>query len=160
MKGLNFGDVKYFFYIFLIAASLTSCFKNEPEKVIKKAPIKKVDTAVFYHYSIWEAFVNRIYDGTLTASELKEKGDIGLGSYNALDGELIMLDGILYEALGNGTVIIVNDSTKIAYVNAAFYKEDKSFNFGFTPDYDNLRKQLNQQMGSKNFFYAFKIQIL
>ena len=68
-----------------------------------------------------------------------------------------MLDGILYEALGDGTVIVVNDSIKIAYANAAFYKEDKSFNLDDTPNYDDLRKQLNQQIGSKNFFYAFKI---
>jgi acetolactate decarboxylase len=153
----NMNPIKNFIYIFLVFILLIGCKENEQKTDAHKEPIKKTDSDVFYHYSIWEAFVNKIYDGTLTASELKEKGNIGLGSYNALDGELIMLDGVLYEALGDGTVIIVDDSTKIAYANAAFYKEDKSFNFGFTPDYENLRKQLNQQMGSKNFFYAFKI---
>lgn len=130
---------------------LFSGCQKEPAKKAEKA-----DSDVFYHYSIWEAFVNKIYDGTLKASELKEKGDIGLGSYNALDGELIMLDGVLYEDLGDGHVIVVNDSTKIAYANAAFYNEDKSFILENTPSYDALRGQLNQQIGSKYFFYVFK----
>ena len=80
-----------------------------------------------------------------------------MGSYNALDGELIMLDGILYEALGDGSVIVVKDSTKIAYANTAFYNEDKTFKITNAEDSKNLRDQINAQIGSKNFFYAFKI---
>ena len=51
----------------------------------------------FYHYSLWAALVNKIYDGTLTVKEAKTHGDIGLGSYNGVDGELIMIDGIIYQ---------------------------------------------------------------
>lgn len=131
---------------------LISCAGNSSKEIENK-----IDEDVFYHYSIWEAFVNKIYDGNLTAGELKQKGTIGLGSYNSLDGELIMLDGILYEALGNGTVIVVNDSTKIAYANTAFYEEDKSLKLENLTNYDVLRKQINEQISSKNFFYSFKI---
>lgn len=155
--------MKKLFYISTITVLLFGCMNNQQKTIEKNEPIVKPDLVekttsdVFYHYSIWEAFVNKIYDGTLQAHELKERGDIGLGSYNALDGELIMLDGVLYEALGDGSVIVVNDSIKIAYANAAFYKEDKAFNLENAPDYDNLRKQLNAQISSKNYFYAFKI---
>ncbi|SNR77043.1 acetolactate decarboxylase [Lutibacter agarilyticus] len=149
--------MKKVFYLILLSSSIISCLKNEPKTLAESEPIAKIDQDVFYHYSIWEAFVNKIYDGTLKASELKERGTIGLGSYNALEGELVMLDGILYEALGDGSVIVVNDTTKIAYANAAFYKEDVAFKFEDTYNYEDLRKELNLQTGSKNFFYAFKI---
>lgn len=149
--------MKKIIYLSVIALLLISCKNNESKTVENSLSAKTTDSDKFYHYSIWEAFVNKIYDGTLTASELKEKGDIGLGSYNALDGELIMLDGILYEALGDGNVIVVNDSTRIAYANAAYYREDKAFKLSTALDYDNLREQLNLQIGSKNYFYAFKI---
>ncbi len=118
---------------------------------------QKHQSGLLYHYSAWAAFVNKIYDGNLTAKELKTKGDIGLGSYNGLHGELIMLDNVLYEALGDGTVVIVPDNAKIAYANATFFKQDQPIQIPSAVNYDALRAQLNQQIGSKNYFYAFKI---
>ena len=145
-------------YAFICAFLLLSCSENMPKETARKQEVQKeVDKDIFYHYSIWEAFVNKIYDGTLTAEELKQKGTIGLGSYNALDGELIMLDGVLYEALGDGAVIVVKDTTKIAYANTAFYTEDKALTITNAKNSKDLRTQLNEQLGSKNFFYAFKI---
>ncbi len=52
----------------------------------------------FYHYSMWSALVNKAFDGDLTAKEARTKGDIGLGTYNGIDGELILFDGVLYQA--------------------------------------------------------------
>ncbi|MDW5288120.1 acetolactate decarboxylase [Formosa sp. PL04] len=151
--------MKNLMYLLTISIFVFSCKEKEPEIIVKSETMQqqKNETNVFYHYSIWEAFVNKIYDGTLTASELKQKGDIGLGSYNALNGELVMLDGILYEALGDGTVIVAEDNAKIAYANSVFYNEDKSFKLENTVNYDSLRKQLNEKINSKNYFYAFKI---
>lgn len=137
--------MKKIIYPIIAAAIVTACAHKESE------------SGLFYHYSAWAAFVNKIYDGTLTAGSLKEKGDIGLGSYNGLDGELIMLDNVLYEALGDGSVIVVNDSAKIAYANTTFYKEDKALKLNVIQNYDSLRVALNRQIGSKNYFYAFKI---
>ncbi|PQJ76596.1 hypothetical protein BTO16_11930 [Polaribacter glomeratus] len=63
----------------------------------------------------------------------------------------------MYEALGNGQVIVVNDTTKIAYANAAFYTEDKTFDINKVENYNHLRAQINEQIGSRNYFYAFQI---
>lgn len=146
--------MKRIFYLFATSVLLGCSNTNEPNKTMEK---EQAEEGLFYHYSIWAAFVNAIYDGNLTAAELKQKGDIGLGSYNALNGELVMLDGVLYEALGDGSVIVVGDDAKIAYTNATFFKEDQSLRFNGISDYDALRVQLNEQLGSKNYFYAFKI---
>ncbi|MFD1316380.1 acetolactate decarboxylase [Namhaeicola litoreus] len=112
---------------------------------------------VFYHYSIWWAFVNKIFEGDIDAKELKTKGDMALGSYNFLDGELIMLDGVLYQAKEDGTVVIPNDDEKIAYANAAFFDSEKEFSLKNVANYDELRDLINDELPSKNFFYAFKI---
>lgn len=119
---------------------------------------KEEQPDIFYHYSIWWAFVNKIFEGDITASELKTKGDIALGSYNFLDGELIMLDGILYQAREDGTVIIPDDDIKIAYANAAFFNQEEEFLLKDIADYDQLRNEINKRIPSKNYFYAFKIK--
>ena len=40
------------------------------------------------------------YHGSVSVKELKRKGDIGLGTFDGLDGEMIMLDGSVYKAKG------------------------------------------------------------
>jgi len=124
---------------------------EEEKEVIAE---EKSDT--FYHYSVWYAFVNKIFDGNLTAKELKTKGDIGLGSYDRLDGELIMLDGVLYRATEDGKVTEAKDADKIVYANAAFFDTEKSFTIDKVDNYASLRTKINEQLPSKNLFYACK----
>ena len=38
-----------------------------------------------------------VYDGDLTYQELARHGDFGLGTFDALDGEMIALDGAFYQ---------------------------------------------------------------
>lgn len=118
---------------------------------------KEENSDLFYHYSIWYVFVNKIFEGDLTAKELKTKGDIGLGSYTLLDGELIMLDGKLYQAREDGTVTQPKDDAKIVYANATFFDTEQSFTIDKVDNYENLRAKINAELPSKNIFYSFKI---
>ena len=38
-----------------------------------------------------------LYGGTMTVGELLEHGDLGLGTLDSIDGELIVLDGKAYQ---------------------------------------------------------------
>jgi alpha-acetolactate decarboxylase len=111
----------------------------------------------FYQYNIWWAFVNKVFEGDFTVEAARKKGDIGLGSYNLLDGELIQLDGTYYQAKEDGSVIIPNDKTKITYLNTTFFTSEKTFTIKNVANYDSLRKRLNEQLPTKNIFYSFKI---
>jgi acetolactate decarboxylase len=111
----------------------------------------------FYHYSIWTALVNKVYDGDLTVKEAKTHGDIGLGSYNGVDGELIMLDGTLYQVPSSGEVKVATDSMHIPYLNTTFFNKQASYEFVGKISYDSLRKLMHLHFTSPNFFYAFKI---
>ncbi len=140
---------------FALAATLLSACSPQPEPTSPATSNSAQD--LFYHYSIWYAFVNRVFEGNLSARELKTKGDIGLGSFSMLDGELIMLDGIPYRATDDGKVSIADDDAKIIYANATFFDTEKTFEMANVPSYDSLRKSINTQMVSKNIFYGFKI---
>lgn len=147
-------------HLAILSGLFFSC-QNQPEKSDMEASESQkttdVKSDVFYHYSIWWAFVNKIFEGDLTAGELKTKGDMALGSYNYLDGELIMLNGILYQATQDGKVHKPADDVKIAYANAAFFDTEQRFEIESIPNYDSLRSIINENIPSKNLFYAFKI---
>lgn len=64
------------------------------------------------------------YDGLQSVYEVGKHGDFGLGCYDALDGELILLDGAFYQATADGTVRIANDDQSVPYAALVFFDED------------------------------------
>ncbi|RED96004.1 acetolactate decarboxylase [Marinoscillum furvescens] len=141
-------------FMICLSAMLAACQKPCSNQEITSNTAVTKDK--FYHYSIWYAFVNRIFDGELTAERLYQNGDLGLGSFDRLDGELIMLDGKLYRATEDGKVTIAQPKDKIAYVNATFFEADHTFEVQAS-NYDELRAAINARLPSRNIFYAFKI---
>lgn len=56
-----------------------------------------------YQTSLMAALLDGIYDGEMTVGELLGHGSFGLGTFNALDGEMIILDGRCYQLRSDGT---------------------------------------------------------
>jgi acetolactate decarboxylase len=73
---------------------------------------------VLFQASTIAALLDGAYDGDLSFAELAEHGDLGLGTVNALDGEMIALDGRFYRADVDGFVhpLAPSDRTPFAVV--------------------------------------------
>ena len=56
-----------------------------------------------FQVSTIEALLHGAYDGDVSIAELSKRGDVGLGTFNALDGELVLLDGVVYRAACDGS---------------------------------------------------------
>lgn len=56
------------------------------------------ETHVLFQASTIGALLEGAYDGDVSFAELAEHGDLGLGTLNALDGEMVALDGRFYRA--------------------------------------------------------------
>ena len=99
------------------------------------------------------------YNGSVTVKELKELGDIGIGTFDALNGELIMLDGEVYRAAGDGTIEVVKDSETIPFCDVTFFDSDESETLSGIADVAGLKDVLDKKveaMGS-NKFYMIRI---
>src|SRR5699024_8306231 len=55
-----------------------------------------------YQYSIIDALLAGVYDGDMTMAKLKPRGNLGLGGFNHLDGELYMNNGIVHKIRYDG----------------------------------------------------------
>ena len=99
------------------------------------------------------------YYGSVTAGELKDHGDTGIGTFDAVNGELIMLDGVIYRAAGNGSVEAVPDDETIPFANVTFFDTDvrtkiKNIN-GISSAKEYMDKKVNRY--GRNRFYMVKI---
>lgn len=99
------------------------------------------------------------YDGFVTAGELKTYGDTGIGTFQSVNGELIMLDGVIYRALWDGSVEVVPDSDTIPFANVTFFDSDikqENVNAGSSEELKNLMTNIAAKNG-RNQFYMAKI---
>jgi acetolactate decarboxylase len=70
---------------------------------------------VLFQASTIAALLEGSYEGDLSFAELAEHGDLGLGTLNGLDGEMIALDGRFYRADVDGNVARVAAETKTPF---------------------------------------------
>ena len=63
-----------------------------------------------FQTSLMSALLDGVYDGELTIGELLQQGDFGLGTFNALDGEMVVLDSVCYHLRGSGQASVADPS--------------------------------------------------
>jgi len=110
-----------------------------------------------YQYSLFTALANSIYDGTMTVADVKTKGDIGLGTYNRLDGEMIVNNGRMYQFPADGKVDVPTDKALVPFTVVKFFKPDFVFETSTVTDYPALKKLVEKQFSSTNYIYALKV---
>ncbi len=68
-----------------------------------------------FQTSTVQALLEGAFDGDVTLGEVLEHGDLGLGTLEGLDGELIVLDGQVWKASLDGTLTRPNLSSRTPY---------------------------------------------
>ena len=62
------------------------------------------------------------YDGDVSFAELGERGDFGLGTLDALDGEMIALDGRFYQVKADGRAYPVDGRARTPFAVVTFFE--------------------------------------
>ncbi len=70
---------------------------------------------VLFQASTIGALLDGSFDGDVTFAELGERGDLGLGTLNGLDGEMIALDGEFFRADVDGAVTPVGPAERTPF---------------------------------------------
>jgi acetolactate decarboxylase len=113
---------------------------------------------VHYQAYIFNALLERVYDGEISVKDLKQHGDFGIGTYNGLDGEMIGLDGDFYQIDMDGVAHRVDDSMKTPFAAVTFFKPDRTASLDRVDDFEQLKRELDSLLPTKNIFYAIKIE--
>ncbi|GAB6059757.1 acetolactate decarboxylase [Desulfonatronum parangueonense] len=104
------------------------------------------------------ALVEGIYRQNTTLGQLKEHGDFGLGTFNDLDGELVLLGGSAYQVTGTGEVLRPTDDVLTPFACVCFFREltFEDVDSGFV-DMAALMALLEASLPSPNMMYALRI---
>jgi acetolactate decarboxylase len=140
----------------ILLATLNAC--KSGQAALKKTNTNAAEHDFMYQYSIIDALMAGVFDGDLTIGKLKGKGDFGIGTFNRVDGELMMDQGRVYKTSYDGSVKEVpdSDSTSVAFVK--FFKSDTVMNLtGKNLTYEKVQEYLLEKL-NPNAIYALRIK--
>ena len=105
--------------------SLTVSGGGKMEHKAKSVDPHDPNRDVMYQVSLLQGLTYGDYCGSVTVKELKQHGDIGIGTFDGLNGELIMLNGEAYRAAGDGNVELVSDRVTVPFSVVTFMDADE-----------------------------------
>jgi acetolactate decarboxylase len=116
-----------------------------------------VEHHTLFQVSTSAALVQGVYQGCVNVGRIKTHGDFGLGTYGMLDGEGMMLDGHVYQALSDGSVTEPADSAVAPFWVSTSFKADRTSLIESVSSWDALCSQIDQLRRSENLFAAIRI---
>jgi len=148
---------KFFLGIALVIA-IVFCGAEVYTSFAKHAPATSLDRDTLYQVSTIDALMQGVYDSNVTIGDLKKHGEFGIGTFARLDGEMIMLDGQVWQAKSDGTVSLADDNqttpfAMVTYFDSAILQKTTEHAMNFS----EFTTAMAAQLPSQNMIYAVKI---
>src|SRR6476646_6173501 len=109
-----------------------------------------------FQTSLMSALIDGVYDGDMTIGQLLAHGDFGLGTFDALDGEMVITDGICYQLRDGAARVATSDQRTPFAVVTTFVPTITS-----ALPKNSSREQIIDAIGdlvkSENYLYAVRV---
>src|SRR5436190_3542898 len=114
-------------------------------EVLRKADlVGEHDPHVVFQTATVSALFDGRFDGDVTFAELAQHGDLGLGTLDALDGEIVALDGRFLRADVDGHLNDVDPAAKTPFAVMTWFSPDVSFALDAPLDHDRFVAEMNR----------------
>jgi acetolactate decarboxylase len=114
--------------------------------------------STLFQVSTAGALVEGVHEGAVSVHFLKQHGDLGLGTFTNLDGEMAVVDGRVYQVRSDGTAREVDDADRSPFAVLTRFQPDPPFELGPCAGAAELQKQLSALRTTDNLFYAYRIE--
>lgn len=104
-----------------------------------------------------DALLAGVYDGEMTLKELRRHGNLGIGTFDRLDGEMVMVDGVVYQVKDDGRVCRPSSDVGTPFAAVTFFEPEAVVDLPKGMDYRQLQAFLDKQIANPHLFYAFRI---
>ena len=127
--------------------------------VVRKALADYLDLD---HHTLWQlststAVVEGVFGGAIQVKDLIDHGDFGLGTFEQLDGEGILLDGVCWQVRADGSLIKAPLNECIPFWVATHFEAERHFSVSAIQSLQDLGEQIDPVRPGANFFVAIRI---
>jgi acetolactate decarboxylase len=104
------------------------------------------------------ALVEGIYEENIHLGEILKHGNFGIGTFDDLDGEMVIFDGTIYQITVDGRVNKIEDSLSTPYAIVTFFHPLIFGELESETQYNHFLEWLNGLLPSPNIFYAIRVE--
>ena len=115
------------------------------------------DRETLFQYSTIDGLLAGLYDGELTVGDIPSKGDFGLGTFNGLDDEMIVVDGTVFQARAGGAVTVASAATRVPFTSVTFFDADQTAPLLEGLNLEDLEALLDALAPNPNIFHGIRI---
>ncbi len=118
----------------------------------------KTRDSLLYISTPLNALVEGVYEENIHFDEILNHGNFGIGTFDDLDGEMVLLDGGIYQITSDGLVNRINDPAMTPYAIVTFFHPVIHADLEGEVQYGHFLEWLNGLLPSPNIFYAIRIE--
>lgn len=107
-------------------------------------------------FSVIDALMAGAFDGQVSCGRVLQSGDFGLGTFDALDGEMVVLDGRVFRVPYDGQVREVSPGEPTPYAAVTFFEPDVQFEL-LGLKYPDFQNAVAARFPSPNLLYAIRV---
>lgn len=105
-----------------------------------------------------DALMSGVYDGPFTVGEVRRHGDFGLGTFNALDGEMVVDRGVVYQVRADGSVHRMDDREHTPFAEVTHFEPEHVVEIPAGLGLAELEQFLDARLPTPNLYYAVRIE--
>jgi acetolactate decarboxylase len=110
-----------------------------------------------FQVSTLGALMAGVLGGAMAYGEVEEHGDFGLGTFHALDGEMIAVDGRFYQVRTDGRAVRVPRAERTPFAMVKWFHADRTLELQGASSMDDLARLLDDAIRTPNVFTAVRI---
>ena len=124
-------------------------------RILQRALHPSVQT--LFQVSTSRALAQGIYCEAMSSEQLLQHGDFGLGTFDLLDGEMVVLEGKVYQVASDGTVRAVGSEVGTPFATVLPFQADTDSVLSPVASFKQLCAVCDEHRSSQNAFYAFRV---
>jgi acetolactate decarboxylase len=121
------------------------------------AQYPKTPVHTLFQVSTSGALVAGVYAGAVGVQGLLEHGDFGLGTFANLDGEMVVLEGHVYQVQGTGRVSEALPTARAPFAVITKFAPDLDLEIEATTNLSELQRRCDSLRTSGDIFYAVRL---
>lgn len=116
-----------------------------------------VPVHTLFQISISGALVAGVYDKEVSVESILQHGDFGLGTFANLDGEMVVLDGRVYQVQGTGHVSEATPNAGAPFAVVTRFSPQTDVEIESVASFEDLKGRCDKFRNSGNIFYAIRL---
>ena len=111
---------------------------------------------------IWQnsptiGLLNGLYDGLTKVADVRAHGDLGLGTWDRLNGEGLVIDGVFYQVRSDGSVHVMPKSATLPWVSVTHFAPESELTLPSGLTFETLSATVDPTLPTVNTYYAVRI---